>query len=395
MFDNSSAILRKLRPLELTVLNHFEKQPWSCEIEPSEEEVCPGEEVDINVTNIQDIEGAESREFNRIVVTAYEGDIIGGTEIDAFPKYYAFLVGGGSVTFRYKAPVEGGVSEDKITVFNSCDISRVDQYALEKTMPKDEIKNKTMVIKACYDAIARLVRKEVVTEKGERTITVGGGTNTDKRDYRREIEATAHLMLESTRTLPMPMYGEYYEYYKIKKVQLTSFRATLRDWEYRYHKDENGWNELTEIWEGRDSNVRVYRPSVMFLEMGETYAIFDSETKKAKAVLLGGPSIDYTLNKTLSQEGRGEARTGPHYFTHTESRDESRGFGFDTVDEEKPVINVSNIPSPDFIVTSGDGVNSMAGSGKVTIDDVSHNNRDYTTCKTENTFTWEFKRTKK
>ena len=42
-----------------------------------------------------------------------------------------------------------------------------------------------------------------------------------------------------------------------------------------------------------------------------------------------------------------------------------------------------------------DGVKFMAGSGKVTSDDCSHHHRDYTTCKTEKTFRWEFKRNKR
>jgi hypothetical protein len=65
-------------------------------------------------------------------------------------------------------------------------------------------------------------------------------------------------------------------------------------------------------------------------------------------------------------------------------------------------VNKSNPSSPtsfqhssDYRVTSGDGINFMAGSGKVTNDDCPHTEKDYTTCRTERTYSWTFKKMKK
>lgn len=66
------------------------------------------------------------------------------------------------------------------------------------------------------------------------------------------------------------------------------------------------------------------------------------------------------------------------------------------VGEKKTNISrISLLTFPEYLVTSGDGTTFMAGSGKVTIDDCSHHKRDYTTCKTEKIFKWEFRRNKK
>ncbi|MEW5900555.1 MAG: hypothetical protein AB1715_03735 [Acidobacteriota bacterium] len=41
MFLNPSAVLKKFRPIETTVLNDFEKRPDRCEINSEKEEVRP------------------------------------------------------------------------------------------------------------------------------------------------------------------------------------------------------------------------------------------------------------------------------------------------------------------------------------------------------------------
>ena len=395
MCDNRRSVLRRLRPIELTLLNEFEKQPWKCDVQAKEEYVCPGEEIEVTLANIQDINGARSREFNRVIVQAVEGEIIGGTELDISPEDKAFLVGDGSISFTYKAPLGGEGSTDRIYVYNSCDIARDDQYPLSRTLTRDKIGEKEIRVSRCYDAIAKVTSKELVTEIGEVTHTVGSGTETRQRNYRSEEEATAHLMLEQTLTIPMIMYGEIYEYYQVKAVHLSSFKATLSDREYRYSKDSNGWSELTETWTGLSSGAKLYRPE-MLVNRAQAIAVFDSETKKAKAVVLPGPGVEYTFRRDYFQEGRGEARTGPHHFTHSDEREDTKILDIGVVDGEKENLPfISMCPSPDFVVTSGDGEEYMSGSGEVTIDDCSHHNRDYTDCKTVKSYSWEFRRMKK
>ena len=67
-YRGEKLIARKIRPIELTVLNDFEKRPWKCDISLEKDEICPGDEISVLLTNIQDIAGKQSREFNRVVV---------------------------------------------------------------------------------------------------------------------------------------------------------------------------------------------------------------------------------------------------------------------------------------------------------------------------------------
>lgn len=324
-----------------------------------------------------------------------EGEIIGGADLDISPEDKAFLVGGDSINFTYKAPLGGEVSTDKIYVYNSCDIARDDQYPLSRTLTRDKIAEKEIRVSKCYDAIAKVTTRELVTEIGEVTYTAGSGSETRQRNYRSEVEATAHLMLGQTMTTPMIMYGENYEYYQVKAVYLSSFKATLRDREYMYRKDSNGWSELTETWTGLGSGAKLFRPE-MLVNRAQAIAVFDSETEKAKAVVLPGPGVEYTFRRDFFKEGRGEARTGPHHFTHSDEKEDTKILDIGVVNGEKENLPfISLCPSPDFVVTSGDGEAFMAGSGEVTIDDCSHHNRDYTDCKTVKSYSWEFRRIKK
>ena len=388
MCSNRRSILRQLRPIEDKVLKDFERRPTYCEVE-LERDVCPGEEVDITISKIIDSNGSRSREFNRIVVTALEGEITGGVELDDYPKYYAFLVGEEPIKFTYKASEEAGIGRDKLTVFNSCDISRVDQYPLGKTMPKDEIRLKRIEIKACADAIIRVTGSEVVTEKGEITSSVGAGSNTFRRDYFFEIEASADLRLKQTRTLPMPMYNEYYEYYKVIGVELVGFRVRFKDEEYSFNKRSDGWTEKTDTWEGTGENGRLTRISMMMLEMREIYAIFDMDTKWVKAVLAPGPGVEYVFRRQLLQEGQSQSPSGLRSYTHEDVKEDDEIFGIEKVDEPKQGYNVSNIPSPDYIATRSE-VDRASGGGKVLLDTCSHSSRDYTVCRTEKSFSWDY-----
>jgi hypothetical protein len=395
MCNNPSAILKKLRPIELTLLNAFEKQPRQCDVELSEDELCPGDETQVTITNIQDIEGAKSREFNRIVVYALEGKIIGGTPVDMGPEYRAFLVKDGTINFKYKAPTGGGVPNDKIYVYNSCDIARSDQYPLSETLTRDKIEEAKVEIKDCYEAIAEVKGRELVTEVGERAVTIGDGTSKDSRDYRSEVEASFHLMLEQTMTLPMRMHNEYYEYYKVIKIFLASFRATLNDREYSYISDSKSWSDETNTWTGRGTNPRIPEPLKRLLEMGQIICVFDDETKKAKAVLLPVPIVDYDFTRNLFQEVNGDGPSGERHSTHEDTRHEQKDLTLGPVNKSNHSSSTSLQHSPDCMVTSGDGENFMAGSGKITTDKCSHNNKDYTTCKTERTYSWKFTKIEK
>jgi len=142
MFMNDGAVLRKFYPMELAVLNDFEKRPYSCEIKPEKETLNPGETIEVEITNIQDIEGVNSREFNRLIVQSPDGEILGGTPLTADNDLKAFRVGDGTVKFRYKAPQSCVEPGNTIIVYNSCDILNEDLWPLAISEMKDKIAEK-------------------------------------------------------------------------------------------------------------------------------------------------------------------------------------------------------------------------------------------------------------
>jgi len=383
MCDNDDSLLRQLKPIEQTLLYDFEQKPLQCDVELEEDELCPGDETEVTLNNLLDLGGAQSREFNRIVVHALEGKIIGGTPLDLDPQ-------DGTIKFTYKAPTGGGVPSDKLYIYNSCDIARSDQYHLSRTETRDKIEEANVKIKDCYEAIAEVKSREVVTEVGERSVSIGTGTSTDRRKYRSEVEASFHLMLEESLTLPMAMYNEYYEYYKVKEIHLASFKATLNDRVYSYISDSNGWSDETNTWDGRGSNPRIPEGLKRMMMMGQIICIFDSESKKAKAVLLASPTFEYDLTRNLFQEVEGADSSGERSTTNERTEDKKNEFTVGPVNKSNNASPTSLQHSPDCLVTSGDGINFMSGSGKISNDECSHNKMDYTTCKTERTYSWKF-----
>ncbi|EMR74150.1 hypothetical protein MCGE09_00178 [Thaumarchaeota archaeon SCGC AB-539-E09] len=390
MCDNSKSILRQLRPIEQTVLYDFEKKPLQCDVELSEDELCPGDESEVTINNLLDLGGAQSREFNRIVVHALEGKILGGTPLDIDPEYKAFLVKDGTIKFTYKAPTGGGVPNDKLYIYNSCDISRSDQYNLSRTLTRDKIEEANVEIKDCYEAIAEINWREVVTERGERSFSGRSGSSKQSREYRSEIEATFNMMFEEAATIPMFMNSEYYEYYFVKKIALSDFKATLSDKVYNYSSDSKGWNDQTNTYDGRSTNPRIPEPLKKMYENAQMMVIFDAETKKAKAVLLPNPSLDYDFTINMVQVVIFEDSQGHREFSHENTEHNKKGLTVGIVNESNSSSPTSFQYSPDYLVTSGDGVNYMAGSGKMSNDECPHSEKDYTKCKTERTFSWKF-----
>jgi len=390
MCDNPKSILRQILPIEQTVLYDFEQKPLQCDVELEEDELCPGDETEVTINNLLDLGGAQSREFNRIVVHALEGKIIGGTPLNLDPQYKAFLVKDGTIKFTYKAPTGGGVPSDKLYIYNSCDIARSDQYHLSRTATRDKIEEANVTIKDCYEAFAEVNWRELVTERGEREFSGGGGSSKDSRDYRREIRATFHMMFEEAATIPTPMNNEYLEYYFIKKVFLSDFQATLRDKVYHFSSDSNGWNDQTRTSNGRSTNAKMPKHLKMLLEMGQMQVVFDAETKKAKAVLLPNPMMDYDFNIDMVQVDRFEDSQGHRESSHEDTEHKKKGITIGNVNKKNTSSPTSFVYSSDYLVTSGDGVNFMVGSGDMTSDVCSHSTKDYTTCRVERTFNWKF-----
>jgi hypothetical protein len=117
----------------------FEKKPDQCRVEPEKEEVREGEEIDIVLSDFRDALQQPSREFNRILVHAYEGKILNGERCAAGPDYRVFRLDEQPITVRYRAPKNGDANSDKVTVYNSCEILPLEKSPLRVTSPHKEI----------------------------------------------------------------------------------------------------------------------------------------------------------------------------------------------------------------------------------------------------------------
>jgi hypothetical protein len=146
------------QPLDKIIFD-YERIPEHCEIEVGQEEVSPGQKIQVKLSDIIDSEGRKSREFNRIVVYASKGEVLEGTELDSDPRFKAFQVGDGSIVFSFKAPDtedNPGNSDDTIFVYNSCDIRSESLSSMSGTELRDKIAEKKIkMVKADVEATLR------------------------------------------------------------------------------------------------------------------------------------------------------------------------------------------------------------------------------------------------
>jgi hypothetical protein len=154
MFKNDDAPVRKLMPIETNLFADFEKRPHDADVRLGRDDIMPGDFVDIFIENIRNYQGRPSREFNRIVVQAKDGEILGGVALESDPSLKAFKAEPGRVAFVYKAPKDCASTTDTITVFNSCDILSEGVLPLSKTRPKDKIAEKNILV-TCADLTFR------------------------------------------------------------------------------------------------------------------------------------------------------------------------------------------------------------------------------------------------
>lgn len=350
--------------------------PSSCSIDVDDTSEFPPY-YKIRVTNIKNQFNETMPNNVLIALKAQKGKIVNGDELNGW-RIFNTQKGRVVEPVLYEPPSCAEAETDTLEIAGVCDFHD-GPPSIGKTRIKKEIPNSQ-----CYDAVARITGKQVVIEEGEFNYPGPGGSKTLKKKYRKEIEATIHLMLTQTDTLPMIMQNEYLEYYKVESAHLTNFKADLRDWGYDYEKKTNSWSEVTETWVGHSSGEKVWEPPGYLPEVFSEgiVVVFDVETKKAKVVnIFFKNRIEYKFSKTLTQEGRGSGGS----WQYSEKEEDIEHYYIGLVHEQ--------IASPDCLVTSGDGINFMAGSGKATID--CSNEGDYATCTTEKTFSWEFRRMKK
>jgi len=203
MFTNPDALVRQSKPLEELLWN-FEKTPFKCAIRLAKQVIPEGEEIEIG--DFQDTAGQASREFNRIIVTAGEGQILGGTESRFNPDYKVFPVGDGRVKVRYRAPHGGNEPEkDLIRIYNSPDILSKEEYPLSETELREVIGEAKLDI--CYGGWSGSISidfQETFTCKIDTT-------DTDPRylqeSSRRQGKVTVHIRKGRMETGELTSYG--------------------------------------------------------------------------------------------------------------------------------------------------------------------------------------------
>jgi len=367
MFINNSALLRKWVPLHITLLNDFEKQPSKCDIKPDKEELFPGQKIKVKLSNIVDFEGRKSREFNRIVIQAVDGEIIGGTPLAADPGLKAFQVGDGTITFTYRAPdgEKSRITEDKIIVYNSCDILRKDEYPMPKTGLKDKIAEKKIkIIQADAEAtVTTIYRAHLESHlRGERS--------TDDEESSEEIRVTIKSAFEHDHTSSYEEEDEYEEHYNLISSQIISFNGKSKEHLRNFNWQDDG-HTYERIYDFKISAVNFRQEE----EGNGMVILFNARTQKAIEVQI----YDAPVNFKWAGKGKETKK-------YTDASGGTRTYNEETdINEETFFIfnGVSGFPEIEK-AKSGDGVHEISGGG-------THTTPGYD----QLTIKWEIKRYRK
>ena len=59
----------------------YEHIPWSCEVDPEEDEISVGDKMSITIKDIKDSKGREPKPWQRIVVKLEKGEVTNGTKL--------------------------------------------------------------------------------------------------------------------------------------------------------------------------------------------------------------------------------------------------------------------------------------------------------------------------
>ena len=411
MFRNDSAVLRQERDIDQKLIKDFEKRPNTCEVNLDKDKVFPGEEVEARVERIEDIKGQKSREFNRIILQAVEGDIIGGEPLEIESRWKAFQVGDGTVKFKYRAPSSGDLKEDTINIYNSCDVLPEGLRPLAQTVIKDKIGTKKIQIQTA-DATLTLEGSEISTHDHD-----SNEKNYHEYLHKKEtVEATVVLSLTLDKVLEIPNYAQVWEYYRADSRDIQRFHAvsSVRDergspgdkWETRHTVDGTGGGQKIDMPFMNDIVI----------------VIFDKKTKKAVKAIVPGYSISYSweLHDKFHSESWG-GDSGPKVEDKESSSTERGTLNVKPVEASipDPTVNPNalqefinqkfkerglqpppNIPvpkqkeekvQPEFLVKSGDGETTMGGEGKKVDENKGDGSRDVR----ERKFKWRLTRKKK
>jgi len=426
LFNKIEKSLRE-GPDIIELLERFEKKPVDCRVEPEKEELDAGEVIDIEISEFTDGLGEKSREFNRVVIHAYPGEIINGEPCEIGPDYRVFKVDNGTVKVKYRASTDCNETEDRLTVYNSCEILPEARSPINETNIKEKLIEKTLKIK-CYDATI-VIKKQydrILRTSGKETHNDGKCTTTYNysNDINESIKASVSLSLKLDQVVDMPVLNQTIEYYKPVNVSLGGFSYSYIEKQFNASNvsgancsggHETNVDRIRNLG-SRDIADKEYETQNMWM------LVIDNESGKALKIIPAGYNIEYELNE---QETINSVvlSNPPKRESSSSSREMSRTFKLGPVGEEipDPTIKKSDtwledylkrqgvdlppgvtIPtpsneetikniSPDILVKNGDGISSFGGYGDFKEDKTLEDGYE----KTEMHYSWSMKRIKR
>jgi len=388
----------------IELLERFEKRPVECRVNPDKEELDAGEVIDIEITDFTDVFGEKSREFNRIVVHAYSGEIMNGEPCNIGPDYWVFKVDNGTVKVKYKAPTDCNETEDMLTIYSSCDILPEHRNPINETEIKEKITEKKLRIK-CYDA-SIVIRKNYnrVLKTSDQDIQNDGTcvtTYSQSHDINEIIDASVNISLKLEQVAEMPVLNQTWEYYEPVSVSLNGFS-------YNYSDKRFDASNVSGAGCGGGHETTVERsrqPETYDIENKEYVSatrwilVIDNESGKAVKIVPAGYSIEYEINQ--KEEVNSVVHSNPPTKDKsTTTSEHTMSFELGPVGEEKPDPTIKKsdtwiqdylkkqgvelppgveIPTPsnaetiekippDILVSSGDGESSFGGRGENIVD---------------------------
>jgi hypothetical protein len=276
------------------IIEKFEKRPVSCLVGPEKEEVSPSEIIEIRITDFRDKYGQKSREFNRIIVHADNGDISNGDDCDIGPDYKVFTMKDGTVRVRYKALDNCSVGTDNIKIYSTCEILPESIIPLSKTTINEEIAVRKINI-VCYDAVLVLTAKR---QRTRNTSNNGSSQPDPNKNCRTSWSSNSDLSEQTEATVRIPLNRSELSNATIIKnpmvnqtmLGFTPVRAELTKFIYTYNESSFSRSETTGSDcrnTGSESSKSVSRsvegqPDVRFVAVPNSVILtFDPKTNKA------------------------------------------------------------------------------------------------------------------
>ena len=323
----------------IEIMDRFEKKPASCLVTPEKQIVNADEIIDIDISSFLDAYGNTSREFNRIVVHAYGGEILNGNACDIGPDYKVFKIGNGNITAKYKAPANCDEPTDRITIYSACDVLPIARIPLYKTQIFKQIEEETLIIN-CHDAILFLKKTVVKNTRShiEKSYQTGPcqNHNEDDLEFTETIEGSVYMTLESVGSFDMFAYNQRWETYEIKDIRISGFRFNSAEKKTIWHQSSGtncAGNTLDQI-ENRNkilSNQKLdqARPG------GTVVVAFDKESDKAVLIHPVGASIGYGYDEIYEMTSQITGKKGTSTRTDSDTKQETDALNIEAVEDEQ------------------------------------------------------------